>query len=441
MSAAPAAAAPEVKEEKEPVLVPARNHRLPACIVAYQALLQGTCAANCGQPLVCGAGPGYTKTRIVLDGETAQWYHIRCYDTCSEDQWAKHTAQFTNAPDSKFHDDEQAAQCRDVVRHWTFLRDLTPEDLTVQCTPWTTCVAPSHLDRMLLHIGSDYAARSVWPDAVVANRPGPFQPFYEQMFTTNNFTQMAFVWRAEIAGVSDAHVRTGLSLIAQQLTEAVAALKPWGPQVYVQPRFYRYTGDPFSDHVIYLRLACQAVQGSTLHYGPFEILSRGNMAAQMRQVSNLLDSLMHELSDVTQTVLETTGRTVTEFQLKKPWELMSHQYRCRPITLPDKRLVLPVGLSTPFMTNYAYVAVGRNATSLAQLHIERAKGSQDVFVPYEIPHAKYARFSSILHADKVQVTPLSCIPLVVSYSSTSAVLPSGSTAVSSTGTQSFTKSG
>lgn len=413
-------AAAEVKqplneEKKEAPLVPARNHRLPACIVAYQALLQGTCAANCGQPLVCGAGPGYTKTRIVLDGETAQWYHIRCYDTCSEDQWAKHTSRFTDAPDSKFHDDEQASQCREVVRHWTFLRDLTPEDLAVQCTPWTTCVAPSHLDRIRLHIGRDYAARSVWPDAVVANRPGPFQPFYEQMFTTNHFTQMAFVWSADLTGASEAHIRSGLVMIANLLTKAVAALQPLGPQIYLQPCFYRQT-DASARDTVWLRVACHAVQGSALHYEPFEILSRGSMVSQMPNVTALLQDIGKQLQDVMQTVLSTTERTVTEIQIKKSWELLSLQYRCLPYTGSDKRIEVPVGLSqVPPKNPYVFVAVGPKAHSLAQLCIQPSPlvDTPPIFVPYEIPHAKYARFSSIVHADKVQVTPLSCIPLAL----------------------------
>lgn len=422
-----AAVVADLTETKEAIevkeLAPARNHRLPACIVAYQTLLQGTCAANCGQPLVGGAGPGFTKTRVVLDGETTQWYHIRCYDTCSEDQWAKHTSRFTDAPDSKFHDEEHAVQCRDVVRHWTFLRDLTADDLAVQCTPWTTCLAPSHLDRMILHIGSDYAARSVWPDAVVAHRPGPFQPFYEQMFSTAHFTHMALVWRTEVSGDSDALIRTGLSHIARLITDAVAALQPLGPQLYVQPRFYRAT-----DQLVYLRVTCQAVHGSELYYEPFTILARGSMAAQMRHVASLLDNLAKELLSVIQTVLDTAARTVTEVRLHKPWALQAQQYRCYPTTKSEQRIELPVGLSVISSSagGYAYVAVGRHANSLIQLYVEPTH--QTVYVPFDIPrvdHRNKTYFSDILHADKVHVTPMSVIALASQASAmSSSVLPS-----------------
>jgi hypothetical protein len=406
----------EVKEDNV-VAVPAKQHRLPACIVAYHALLQGTCAANCGQPLVCGAGPGYTKTRIVLDGETARWYHIRCYDTCSEDQWAKHTAQFVNAPDSKFFDNEHAAQCRDVVRHWTFLRDLLPgADLALQCTPWTTPVAPSHLDRMFVHVGADYAARSVWPDVVVANRPGPFQPFYEQMFVTSHFTQFALVWTTSLWSESDAQLRTGLGMIAQHLVDAVATLKPLGPQVYVQPRFYRATadGDTSRRFTVWLRVACQAVHGSALHYEPFAILSQGHMAAQMPRVATLLQSITQQLQDVLQTVLTTTTRTVAEVHTDADeWKLQAVQHRCMPSVSKQGLVQLPVGLTTNRVSEFAYVAVGPKphvAASLAQLRIQPLDAGQPVFVPYDVSHGRHARFGALLNVKTVEVTPLTHIP-------------------------------
>lgn len=414
-----------VDEDKddEKKVSPSRSHRLPACIVTYQALLQGTCAANCGQPLVCGAGPSFTKTRIVLDGETARWYHIRCYDTCSEDQWAKHTAQFTNAPDSKFYDEEHALQCRDVVRHWVFLKDLTAqEDLAVQCTPWTTPIPPSHLDRILLHIGADYAARAVWPDISVLNRPGPFQASFEQMFPVGHFTQFALVWSTLLSGESEAQIQTGLKLLAQQVTDAVAAIKPWGAQICVQPRFYRIAGDRAAQgprrHPVVLRLACQAVHGSSLYYEPLTILSQGSMTTQMPLVAKSIQAVASQVQTVIQAVLVASARTVTEIHLADggAWQFASLQYRCLPYVLPDKRIKVLVGLSQQQQQQAVdapqFVAVGPKANSLVQLRVKsKMTDASAVYVPYEIPHAQYARFTSIPHAESVQVTPLSAIAL------------------------------
>lgn len=389
----------------------------PTCVITYQQLLMATCGGNCGQPLVSGAGPGYSTRRVVYDAETSRWFHIRCYDTCSEDDWAQHTRMFTRdsvwrgRPDGTF----QATQCQDALRHWAFLKDLVPEqDLRVRCTPWSVAQPPGHLDRFFLDVGKDYARRSVWPECAMMNRPGGTAYHLDLMFPTTHWTQFSVFWTANVA--TDSKARAALKAVADEVLQAVCADNK---EIYATVDLFEPTQHHNEDanvSVVVLRLQVSAVEHSTLHYDPLHILSMGAMSHQLPDCHKVLSEWRQKITYIATTVLNATSKTKPETSIAKlsqpgTWALHAIQARASVITPADTStssiaLTVAVGLSTHSEnTDYYYTSVGSRGDGLAQMHILRTNAKEPVFVPYLVGSGKGVQPEDIHNATQVTVTP------------------------------------